>query len=449
MRKLAAMLAVSMAVFTMGGCSSSQNTETVSVESVASITGIGNVGVTDKFNGLIVSEDEVKVEKNAELTVAEVKVEAGDEVKEGDVLFTYDTDNLQLTLDKQNLELEQLKQTIESKEAEIKQLEKEKKSASSADKLEYTIEIQTAQADIREAEYNIKAKEADIKVTEASLENADVVSPIDGRVKSVQSSDSSSEEGTEADSSAFITLIKIGDYRVKGTINELSVGALSEGMPLLIRSRVDKTQTWTGTLEKIDWENTVQNNNYYYSDSDEETSSTKYPFYVVLDSQDGLMLGQHVYIETNVSGEEEEEVLSLPSYYIVDADSDPYVWAESSKGKLEQRKVTLGAYDEDMDEYEILDGLTEDDYIAFPSEDCVSGAATEHYDMSGGDASGDGEVYDEGGTYEGGEVYDEGGAYEDGEVYDEGGAYEDEEVYTDEGGAAADAYTEDGTGGEE
>lgn len=33
------------------------------------------------------------------------------------------------------------------------------------------------------------------------------------------------------------------------------------------------------------------------SSSDEQTTSTSYPFYVELDSSDGLMLGQHVYIE--------------------------------------------------------------------------------------------------------------------------------------------------------
>ena len=71
----------------------------------------------------------------------------------------------------------------------------------------------------------------------------------------------------------------------------------------------------------------------------------------------------------------------LGEYYIVDADTDsPYVWAVDSKGKLEKRSVILGQYDENLSEYEIADGLTEDDSIAFPSDSLVEGMSTR--DMS-------------------------------------------------------------------
>ena len=45
-----------------------------------------------------------------------------------------------------------------------------------------------------------------------------------------------------------------------------------------------------------------------------------------------------------------------------------YVWAVNGRNKLEKRPVKLGEYDEAMGAYEILSGLTEDDYIAFPME---------------------------------------------------------------------------------
>ena len=40
--------------------------------------------------------------------------------------------------------------------------------------------------------------------------------------------------------------------------------------------------------------------------------------------------------------------------------------------------MTLGGYDEMQMAYEILEGLTAEDYIAFPSETCVAGAVTTH-----------------------------------------------------------------------
>ena len=360
---------------------------------------------------------------------------ASGKVKKGDVLFTYDTDELSINLEKQKLELEQLNNTIKSKEQEKKELEKEKAKAPSSAKLEYTIEIQTAEAEIHEAEYSVKEKEAEIKKTEKSLKDSGVTSPIDGRVKNVQKEDNSSEGsmdmgGSEEGADAYITLMKSGSYQVKGTVNEMSAQVLQEGTPLLIRSRIDAAQTWTGSLERIDFENTVQNNNDMYGSSDEMTTSTKYPFYVALDTQEGLMLGQHVYIETDTGdGEGEgEPAMKLPSYYIVDADSDAYVWAEGSGSKLEKRKVTLGEYDAETEMYAVLDGLTVDDYIAFPSEECVNGAPTEHYDPNSGEENPAG---NEGGAGMTGGM-DEGGAGMTGGM-DEGGA--DMTDGMDEGGA--------------
>ena len=57
-------------------------------------------------------------------------------------------------------------------------------------------------------------------------------------------------------------------------------------------------------------------------------------------------------------------------------DGSVYVWAEKN-GKLEKRSVTVGEYNFMLDTVEILEGLTEEDYIAFPDPElCVEGAPT-------------------------------------------------------------------------
>ena len=70
---------------------------------------------------------------------------------------------------------------------------------------------------------------------------------------------------------------------------------------------------------------------------------------------------------------------SLSSAFVAfDEDGSTFVWAEKS-GKLEKRPVVLGEYDPMTDTYEILEGLSEQDYIAFPDPElCVEGAATTH-----------------------------------------------------------------------
>ena len=77
---------------------------------------------------------------------------------------------------------------------------------------------------------------------------------------------------------------------------------------------------------------------------------------------------------------EEEPKLAISAAFILpENETVGWVWAESGRGRLERRQVKLGAYDPMTDTYEILEGLTEDDFIAFPDEElCVEGAPTTH-----------------------------------------------------------------------
>ena len=115
---------------------------------------------------------------------------------------------------------------------------------------------------------------------------------------------------------------------------------------------------------------------YYGMSTDEMSSSSKYPFYLELDSTGGLLLGQHVYLQLE-NQDDSMPALSVGSAFIACAeDGTTYVWADQN-GKLEKRTVELGEYNMMNDSYEILSGLTEQDYIAFPDvELCVEGAPT-------------------------------------------------------------------------
>ena len=89
-----------------------------------------------------------------------------------------------------------------------------------------------------------------------------------------------------------------------------------------------------------------------------------------------LMLGQHVYVEPDIGQQEVKTGIWLSDYFINDVDSNPYVWADDGNGKLEKRSVTLGTYDENMMEYQITDGLKEEDAITFPEDGLEEGMKT-------------------------------------------------------------------------
>lgn len=370
----------------MNACGS--NGTAVYVQSVAELAQMGGIAPGDRFAGIVVSENVSEIHKDSDKTVAELLVKEGDDVTEGQELFSYDTDQLQLTLDKQRLELEQLKATIENYRTQIAELEKDRDRAASGDKLAYTVQIQSMQVDLKEAELNLVAKEKEVAHSESILQNAVVVSPVTGRVQSI------SENGTDnyGNPLAYITIQQVGSYRVKGTIGELQRGGIMEGMRLRIVSRTDNSQFWIGTVTLVDYENPSQGSNYdmyYGSYSSEITSSSKYPFYVELDSTDGLILGQHVYMELDVDDEKTAAVSISGAFICYDDDGSTYVWAEN-RNKLHKRPVTLGEYNMMLDTYEILEGLTEEDYIAFPDEElCREGASTTHNNTTQEEAEGE------------------------------------------------------------
>lgn len=370
MRKwMAALLALVMAL-TVTACADPENA--VFVQSVAELSGMGGIAPGDRFPGMVVSENITEIKKDTQMVVEELKVREGDDVKVGQELFSYDTQQLQLTLDKQRLELEQLQATIENYKEQIKDLEKDRNNQSN--KLEYTVQIQTLQVDLKEAEINVKAKESAVRQSETLLANAVVCAPVDGRIQSI------SESGTDNNGNplAYITIQQTGSYRIKGTIGELQRGAIMEGTRMEVLSRTDD-RTWAGTITLVDYESPSQENPNamnYGGVSNEMTGSSKYPFYLELDSTDGLLLGQHVYLQLE-NQDAAASTLSIGSTFVAyEEDGTPYVWADRN-GKLEKRSVELGEYNMMNDSYEILSGLTEEDYIAFPDgELCVEGAPT-------------------------------------------------------------------------
>jgi len=368
-------------VLCLGLCACEQEElEAVPVQSVGLITGIGSVGLAERFAGMVEAGESVNVEKDEWLKIKEMLVNVGDHVEEGQPLFTYDTTAMSLELDKLRLELAQMNAAKDTKTHQLEDLEKEKAKAKTEDQLSYTLQIQELQIDLTQAELNIAAKEKEISRNEAALEKDRVLSPVSGRVKTINENPSYDDYGRPQ---AFMTIQQTEAYRIKGNINEQNAYSLQPGMPVTIRSRMDDS-IWTGIIEKVDWDNPVENNNNYYygGGKDDMTSSTKYPFYIALDSDEGLKLGQHVYIQPGLPAEEGDDRLMLPAWCINDPTGSPWVWAANDKEKLEKRELKLGEYDTETDCYEVLSGLSLQDYLAPDSDSCKEGAPVVFYSES-------------------------------------------------------------------
>ena len=370
-RKLLALCLVLTLALSLCACGSEETA--VFVQSVEQLQSMGGIAPGDRFAGIVVSEDITQIEKDPDMTVEELLVKAGDDVKEGQALFSYDTQQLQLNLDKQKLELAQLQATIENYKQQIRDLEAERNAATS--KLEYTIQIQSTQLDLKEADINLVSKEDAVKQSEEMLQNTTVTSPVTGRVQSV------SESGTDnyGNPKPYITIQKTGTYRIKGMLGELQRGAIMEGTRMEAISRTDDSLRWSGTVTLVDYESPSQGNQnemYYGMSTDEMSAASKYPFYIELDHTDGLLLGQHLYLQLEGQEEVKPGIAISSAFLLTEDDGSTWVWLEKN-GKLKKQQVTIGEMDPMTGTVRVESGLEKTDYIAFPDpEVCVEGAPT-------------------------------------------------------------------------
>jgi HlyD family secretion protein len=327
---------------------------------------------------------EVKLENDR--TVKTCYVKEGDEVKEGQRLFTYDTQDDEDKLAQAEIDIEKAQGDIEVSEKTIEQLEKEKASASADDQLSYTTQILSEQNEIKQNEYAIKSNELEISQLQETIENATVTAEMAGIVQSISdSSDSDSSYSYSSGSdSAYITILALGDYRIKGTVNEQNYQLLYDGMEMIVYSRVDSSLKWYGTISEIkdSADDDSSSDSYYYYSSSSDSGSSNYTFYVELESSEGLMLGQHVYMEQNSGQDDVKDGLWLEEYYIMEEDGQSYVWVANESNVIEKREVALGEFDEDLYQYEILSGLDADDYIAYPMDNVTEGAPVIYNDYS-------------------------------------------------------------------
>ena len=355
------------------------NNQNIYVQKVSTI--IGSSYTENRYSGVVESSETVDINQDGNKSITDMYVKAGQKVSKGDKLFSYDTTEAansiaqkKLDIEAQNNEIQAQNNTIADYKAELNK---------GGDKVEIQARINDASYAIRQAQNTIKATQTEIDQLNKQIENSTVLSTIDGIIKEENKDGGTDESGNQK---PLVSITQTTDFRVKGSISEM--GTISEGTSVIVRSRVNEDQIYKGTVTKVETDpQSNSNNNFNGADSSE--SASKYPFYVSLDNNKGLMLGQHVYIEADNGQSTKKKGIWLDASFIVSDDNgNSYVWV-SERGKLKKRKVELGKTDEETFATKIKSGLSVDDYIAWADDSYSEGmkTTTEYQTETDGDAN--------------------------------------------------------------
>lgn len=355
------------------------NNQNIYVQKVSTI--IGSSYTENRYSGVVESSETVDINQDGNKSITDMYVEAGQKVSKGDKLFSYDTTEASNSIAQKKLDMEAQNNEIQAQNNTIADYKAELNKG--GDKVEIQARINDASFAIRQAQNTIKATQTEIDQLNKQIENSTVLSTIDGIIKEVNKDGGTDESGNQK---PLVSITQTTDFRVKGSISEM--GTISEGTSVIVRSRVNEDQIYKGTVTKVETDpQSNSNNNFYGADSSE--SASKYPFYVSLDNNKGLMLGQHVYIEADNGQSTKKKGIWLDASFIVSDDNgNSYVWV-SEKGKLKKRKVELGKTDEETYTTKIKSGLSVDDYIAWADDSYSEGmkTTTEYQTETDGDAN--------------------------------------------------------------
>ena len=195
-----------------------------------------------------------------ERKVEKCYVKEGDIVKAGQRFFTYDTADDEAKLEQARIDLERLQNTEDTSEAKKKELEKQKAEANTPEK---QIQVLTAENELKQNELDQKSKQKEIEKLEDQIKNATVSCDLEGVVKSVNDAVAAGDMGAEG---AYISILKLGTYRIKASANEQNIKEIYSGEDVLIFSRVDNSTFWRGSITQIktDQGNGENSENSYY-----------------------------------------------------------------------------------------------------------------------------------------------------------------------------------------
>ena len=384
---LLAALAIFFGLRLFGGGAAS---DAVYVQKVSNVNAAAGNATANRYAGVTEAQKVEKIELSSGETVKQVFVKKGDHVKKGEALFEYDNSLSEIKVQQAELEIEQLNTTIEDNTGQIQELEKAR--SSSDDPLGISAEIQELQASIAQARYDLKLKETELKKLKEAVTDPKVTAPIDGTIQTMDMSkvgggsaempsDDEGEYGDpedmggEGESSTFMTILADGNLRIRCKVSEQNIHEVSTDTPVIVRSRVDANITWKGTVSSVESQPT-EGDSEGMGESDDLTASN-YNFYITLDKSDGLMLGQHVTVEIDYGQDAAKEGIWLDEGWVVHDNGAAYVWATDHEGgSLDQRSIMIGETDENLGLVQIVKGLEDSDYLAWPDESCHKGAGT-------------------------------------------------------------------------
>ncbi|AZC27650.1 efflux RND transporter periplasmic adaptor subunit [Pseudomonas sessilinigenes] len=319
----------------------------------------------------------VDVGAQASGQIRKIHVEAGDAVKEGQLLVEIDPSTQQAKLDASRFAIENLQAQLQEQYAQ-NQLARQKYqrqqnlAAGGATRDE---DVQTAQAELKATQARIDMYKAQIRQAQASLRSDQaelgytrIYAPLSGTVVAVDAREGQTLNAQQQ-TPLILRIAKLSPMTVWAEVSEADIGHVKPGMSAYFTTLSGGGRRWTSTVRQIlpippkPLNETSQGGGSPSSTS--KRGSGRVVLYTVLldvDNSDNALMAE-MTTQVFFVADSAKDVLTAPIAALQDGDAPGQQIARvvASNGAVSERKVRVGI--SDRLRVQILEGLNEGDHL--------------------------------------------------------------------------------------
>lgn len=256
---IGAIVVIGSGYFWWGKSSSSNSAGAAQYTAVAVEKGTISASVSGSGNVMV--DQQATIDPTISGTVTGLSVSVGDAVKKGQVLFSIENDQLDVSLANASASLKQAENAVFAANISKDQARDAYKTrtGTALNKNILTQKIESARAGIVIAEQNLVAAKLSYQKTLDDASKRRVVSPIDGTVNEINIKNGD-DLGSNSSSSSKVTPIIVGDLStVKASIsvNEVDISKVALGQKAMMTFSALDGLALSGTVEKMDSLGTV------------------------------------------------------------------------------------------------------------------------------------------------------------------------------------------------
>lgn len=301
--------------------------------------------------GTIEPDVEISVKSKVSGVLGRAFAEEGDFVAAGDPL-------LEIRPDPTPLELVESQRAVEMQEIQLENFrrESERHRALAERGLISQQELESAHRQFQQAELEVRTARERLQLLQSGrIRDSDVESvvraPISGFIleRMVEPGDpvvplSSYQEGT-----VLMTMADMGRLVFRGTVDEIDVGRLREGMPVEVKIGALPDAKVTGRVARISLKATKVDN------------ATSFPVEIELEAAKGATLRAGLSANAEVIISERTGVIAIPERLVTFEDGGAWVTVRGADGLPERRVIRTGL--SDAMQVEVLEGLEEGEQV--------------------------------------------------------------------------------------